>query len=306
MTQPRKPATHHGYLVIDKPAGWTSHDVVARVRRIVDEKRVGHAGTLDPIAVGVLPVAVGNATKTIEYLAEADKTYVADIFFGIVTDSADIEGTFVRARTAKHLTSNVVEQALSSFRGNQQQIPPMHSALKVDGQPLYERARRGEVMDIPARPIVISKLNLLSWSGPVARVEVECSKGTYIRSLARDLGERLGTGAFLSRLVRTRVGGFTLSDSMSLDRLAELMAHSEWDRISMHPDIAMLDHDVLVLEGSVREDWLMGRKVPANGSIGTVRVYDADGNWLGVGQLDSESGNVRPVKVVPQTVQDLV
>jgi tRNA pseudouridine55 synthase len=304
MTRPRKPATHHGYVVIDKPAGWTSHDVVARVRRIVNEKRVGHAGTLDPVAVGVLPVAIGNATRTIEYLAEADKTYIADITLGITTDTADIEGKVTSIADAEHVQLPDIERVLDRFRGPQFQVPPMHSALKVDGQPLYERARRGEVLDIPARPIVILSLLLLDWTSPVARVEVRCSKGTYIRSLARDIGEMLGTGAHLSRLVRTQVGGFRIDDAMSLESLASSIERGNWDRISVHPDVAMLDHDALVLDESAREDWLFGRDVPADGATGTVRVYDANGTWLGVGHVAEDSKTVRPVKVVIEQNQD--
>lgn len=304
MTRPRKPAVRHGYVVIDKPAGWTSHDVVARVRRIVDEKRVGHAGTLDPAAVGVLPIAIGNATKTIEYLADADKTYIADITLGRTTDSFDIEGTLIEVRDTTQLSRGEVERALTQFRGPQLQRPPMHSAIKIDGQPLYERARKGEEIEVPSRPVIISSLKLLEWNSPVARVEIRCSKGTYVRSLARDIGELLGTGAFLSRLVRTRVGGFDILDATSLTTLDKSIQQGHWDTVSWHPDVAMLGHPALILNASDRDDWLFGRTLQSSGAKGIVRVYDSSGHWLGVGEAGDANGQVRPVKVVPFDMQE--
>jgi tRNA pseudouridine55 synthase len=304
MTRPRKPATHHGYVIIDKPAGWTSHDVVARVRRIVGEKRVGHAGTLDPAAVGVLPVAVGNATRTIEYLGDADKTYIADVTFGVVTDSADIEGVVTRIDDASHLTLQDVEPVAALFIGEQSQVPPMHSAIKIDGRPLYYLARQGEHVDIPARRVSIHRLDILRWESPTLRVEVDCSKGTYIRSLAHDIGEQVGTGAYLSKLVRTRVGRFQLDEAITLDQLALAMKEGEWARVARQPDVALLDHAAIALSPREQADWLLGRQVPAYGASGTVRVYDATGNWLGVGVLDPETTMVQPVKVVHPNLQE--
>jgi tRNA pseudouridine55 synthase len=298
MTRPRKPATHHGYVVIDKPAGWTSHDVVSRVRRIVGEKRVGHAGTLDPAAVGVLPVAVGNATRTIEYLAAADKTYIADITFGVVTDSADIEGTVMATTDASHLTREDVESVAGLFVGEQLQIPPMHSAIKIDGTPLYQLARQGERVDIPAREISITRLDVLKWNLPTLRIELDCSKGTYVRSLARDIGEKVGTGAYLSKLVRTRVGRFQLRDALSLEELETSLQGRGWNSTALHPDVAMLDCPAIVLTDPERIDWFQGRQVPAYGATGVVRVYDATGNWLGIGRLDPDTAMMRPAKVV--------
>jgi tRNA pseudouridine55 synthase len=304
MSRKGKPATHHGYLVIDKPAGWTSHDVVARVRRIVVEKKVGHAGTLDPAATGVLPVAIGNATRTIEYLAEADKTYIADVTFGVTTDSCDIEGRVTGVNDASHLDLALVEPAIHAFVGDQLQVPPMHSAIKVDGRPMYELARKGEVVDLPARSVTINSIAILGWNAPTVRIEVTCSKGTYIRSLARDIGERVGPGAYLSRLVRTRVGSFRLQDAMTLDRLAERMEAESWEQVALAPDCAMLGYDAIVLNEGEAADWHMGRRVPSYGATGTVRVYDATGMWIGVGQIDDGSRDLRPIKVVHDVVQD--
>ena len=296
MAKSRPPATHHGYVSIDKPGGWTSHDVVARVRRIVNERRVGHAGTLDPAATGVLPVAIGNATRTIEYLAEVDKSYLADITFGIRTDSADADGTVIDQQVCPDVSVATLDDVLELFRGEQQQIPPMHSAIKVDGRPLYELARQGKSVERMARTVTIHAIDIVDWRAPVLRIHVKCSKGTYIRSLARDLGDALGCGAYLSRLVRTRVGGFGLADSLTLDALADAMRHGAWDRIRWEPDVAMLDRPALILTESGHDDWILGRPVALNGTEGIVRVYDAGGQWRGVGRAGA--GWVKPVKVI--------
>jgi tRNA pseudouridine55 synthase len=298
MTKPRKPATHHGYIVIDKPGGWTSHDVVARVRRIVGERRVGHAGTLDPAATGVLPVAVGLATRTIEYLANADKGYLADFTFGITTDSADGDGVVQDRRDPSHLDRTAVESAIREFVGPLQQVPPMHSAIKIDGTPLYDLARKGQTVELPARAIAIHAINVVHWHPPTVRVHVRCSKGTYVRSLARDIGDRMGTGAYLSRLVRTSVGRFGLDVAMTLDELALAMERDEWRQVRVEPDVAMLDYDAVVIAGNQIVDWACGRPVPADGAEGVVRVYDADGKWRGVGNVEPDTALVKPVKVI--------
>ncbi|HEU5432398.1 MAG TPA: tRNA pseudouridine(55) synthase TruB, partial [Thermomicrobiales bacterium] len=206
---PAAPVGLHGFLVIDKPAGWTSFDVVARARRLLGEKRIGHAGTLDPAATGVLPLAVGAARKTLEFLAEASKTYDAEITFGVETDTWDRDGAVVAMADAGELTRDQIAGALEPFRGSFAQTPPMHSAIKIGGRKLYQLARKGEEIERPARSVTIHALDLLGWESPVARLRVDCSKGTYIRSLAHDLGAALGMGAHLSALRRTRTGPFT-------------------------------------------------------------------------------------------------
>lgn len=298
MTKRATRGLYHGYLVIDKPAGWTSHDVVSRVRRIVGERRVGHAGTLDPAAVGVLPVAVGMATRTIEYLADASKAYVADITFGVTTDSADGDGIVTSVSEADGLTPERVEAALDRFRGDQMQIPPMHSAIKIDGERLYERARRGEDIRVAPRPITIHQLKLLNWAEPTATIFVSCSKGTYIRSLARDLGEAVGTGAYMSNLVRVQTGPFTLADAIRIDDLPALMEQEPWELIAYHPDIALQDLPVLVLDDLHAHAWRQGKEIVARAVAEAVRVYDASGEWLGIGRPDDTEARVRPIKVV--------
>ncbi len=298
----RRQAIRHGYIVIDKPAGWTSHDVVAKVRRIVNERRVGHAGTLDPAATGVLPIAVGLATRTIEYLAAADKSYRATIRFGITTDSADAEGDVIATADASHLTLQTIEPALDHFRGEMSQVPPMHSAIKVNGQRLYDLARKGESIDVAPRPVTISRLDIIDWSQPDLVVDVTCSKGTYIRSLARDIGEALGTGAHLAALRRTRTGPFTLADAMSLDELTERLDRDGWEQISLSPDAVLGELPRVQLEGQAETDWGQGKPVASSEHLipgSPVRVYGAENRWVGIGEVRDPGDTVRPVKVIP-------
>lgn len=291
----------HGFLVIDKPAGWTSHDVVARVRRLVHERRVGHAGTLDPAATGVLPVAVGSATRVLEYLADASKSYLAEITFGVETETEDIEGRVVAVRDSSGLTAEAVEDALTRFRGPIAQVPPMHSAVKVGGRRLYDLARRGEVVERAPRHVAIHALTLLRWQPPVATVCVDCSKGTYIRALARDLGAALGVGAYLSDLVRLRTGPFTLCDALTLDQVAAADLPADWPAIAYHADVVVEDWPALILDEPAALSWRQGRSVPAaptGGADGPCRAYGPSGDWLGIGRGEPGERVWRPTKVV--------
>ena len=199
------------FFNVYKPRGPTSHDVVARLRRAErGVRRIGHAGTLDPLAEGVLVVATGKATRLIEYLVDADKLYGAGVHLGVETDTYDAEGRVLAERPVEHLTREAVAGALEPFRGEIEQRPPPFSAVSVGGERLYARARRGEMVQAPLRRVSVTRLDLLDWQPPVAHLEVECSKGTYIRSLAHDLGRALGCGAHLSALVRLRAGRLPL------------------------------------------------------------------------------------------------
>lgn len=294
-----RPTRFHGILVIDKPAGWTSHDVVARARRLLGERHIGHGGTLDPAATGVLPLAVGDATKVLEYLSDASKTYLAEITFGVETDSYDQDGRVIRVKPADDLSLSDVERALTALTGEIDQIPPMHSALKVGGRRLYEFARAGQEIERAPRRITINELRLVDWHSSVATVIVDCSKGTYVRSIARDLGEALGVGAHLSNLVRLRTGPFTLDDAWTLAELMEIDLAAEWPTVAIHPDEVIANRPVLLLAGLGAASWENGGQLfSTGGDDGPVRVYDADGNWLGVGRFDSDRGAWRPVKVV--------
>ena len=288
----------HGFLVIDKPAGWTSFDVVARARRLLGEKRVGHAGTLDPAATGALPLAVGTATKTLEFLNDASKTYLAEVTFGVETDSHDAEGRVTRVAGAAGLTAAVVETALAEFRGPGEQVPPMHAAIKIGGQKLYELARRGVEIPRPPRPVTFYRLNLLAWEPPTVTILVDCSKGTYIRALARDLGAATGTGAYLSNLVRLRSGPFHLCQAITIDELAQSDLPWAWPWIAVHPDAPVLEWPALVLDDAVSRRWRQGTPIVANGqAAGPIRAYDAAGDWLGTGHADAAGAAWLPQKV---------
>ncbi len=209
-----------GFLIIDKPAGLSSHDVVNRVRRVLGTKKVGHTGTLDPFATGVLPIAVGEATKAIQFLDEGRKAYEAVIHFGRVTDTLDCTGAVVREGDTAHLTQAALLQHMAALTGAIRQVPPMYSALKQGGQPLYKLARKGVEVERPAREITVYRFELHSFAAPLATVVAECSRGTYIRSLADDLGALLGCGASLDALRRLSSGPFSLSQALTLEELA--------------------------------------------------------------------------------------
>jgi tRNA pseudouridine55 synthase len=265
------------------------------------ERRVGHAGTLDPAAVGVLPIAVGLATRTVEYLSDSTKSYLADITFGVTTDSLDGDGTVLEVADASSLTGEAIEQALDQFRGDIHQVPPMHSAIKIEGRPLYERARRGEHIELDARPVTIYQLELVNWEYPTAEVFVHCSKGTYVRSLARDVGDAVATGAYMSNLIRLSTGLFTLEDSWQLSELEILIAEGYWEDVAAHPDAALHDRPAIVLAEGEATLWRNGSHVALDVPQGLVRVYDVLGNWLGVGVGYPQEGVLKPEKVVAET-----
>jgi tRNA pseudouridine55 synthase len=219
-----------GILNLNKPKGWTSHDVVSFVRRLTHMQRVGHAGTLDPLATGVLLVCLGRATRVVEYLMEGRKHYRAVLLLGISTDSHDADGQ-VTATAPVTAGRTDVEKALSHYHGTIQQVPPMVSAIKRDGQPLYALARRGIVVERAARPVEIYELALTDWRPPNLTIELVCSPGTYVRALARDLGQELGCGAHLTALTRLASGDFTLSEAITLDQLAAAVPANTGDRV---------------------------------------------------------------------------
>jgi tRNA pseudouridine55 synthase len=224
----------NGIFNIDKPEGLTSHDVVARVRRISGQKKAGHAGTLDPMATGVLPVVLGKATRLVEYLADADKAYRATVMLGAASDTYDREGTITPTPDAAMPTRDQVEQALQQFRGEIEQLPPMHSAIKIGGKKLYELARQGLEVERQPRRVTITRLGLEVYRPPELQIFVECSKGTYIRSLAFDLGVALGTGAYLQALVRTRHGPFAVEGATTLEGLEAAFKEGTWQE-SLYP-----------------------------------------------------------------------
>jgi tRNA pseudouridine55 synthase len=211
----------HGLLLIDKPAGLTSFDVVRQVRRICHTKKVGHAGTLDPMATGVLPVAIGDGTKILQFLLAEDKSYRASLRFGITTDTLDAEGQVLLQRPVPVDSFDRIESILDQFRGDIAQIPPMYSALKKDGVPLYKLARNGQTVEREPRQVRVNRLEIISSQMPELTIEVDCSKGTYIRTLAADIGEQLDCGAHLTALRRLRCGRFSIAECITLEELSQ-------------------------------------------------------------------------------------
>ncbi len=288
-----------GILVIDKPAGWTAHDVVARVRRLTGERRVGHAGTLDPAATGVLPVCVGEATKVVEYLSMHSKVYLTAVLLGTRTDTDDLDGWVIEERNPSNISLEMLRAQLPQFRGEITQIPPAYSAIHIGGQRAYALARAGKTVNVPARQVMIHRLALLAWAAPVAWLVVDCGAGTYIRALARDLGQALGCGATLARLIRLRSGPFRLCEAWSLEELAALPdLHAAWPQVALHPDAALMDWPALLLDDWAARDWSQGKAIVDSGAWDGmhVRAYDATGNWRGIGV--GADGAWRPKKVV--------
>ncbi|MGA7731361.1 MAG: tRNA pseudouridine(55) synthase TruB [Chloroflexia bacterium] len=290
-----------GIFILDKSPGMTSHDVVARVRRIIGQKRVGHAGTLDPMATGVLPVVVGKATRLVEYLAEADKAYRATLVLGASSDTYDREGNVVPKAGAVMPGREDVERALEGFRGEIEQVPPMHSALKVGGKRLYELARQGIEVERAARPVTISRLEIEAYKPPVLQLFVECSKGTYIRSLAHDLGEALGTGAYLDALVRTRVGAYALEEAVTLEGLEAAFAEGTWQECLRPPESILAGWPVYEVDSDTARAITQGKAIalaagePAQGMMAAVK--GPEGDLLAVVEWNGVTGLWQPKKV---------
>ena len=295
MTQPSAPL---GFLNIDKPAQWTSHDVVARVRRIAGVRQVGHGGTLDPMATGVLLVCVGKATRLVEYVSGLPKVYHATITFGIETDTWDAEGRLFAESDASGLDREQLECLLAPFRGEIEQVPPMYSALKRDGQPLYRLARAGQTVEREPRAVRIDRLDILNWEPPHLSLEVECSAGTYIRSLAHDLGRAAGTGAHLSGLVRSAIGHFSLEQAVTLETLAD--AAEGWRRWLIEPHDALRHLPAVTVSEEQAQDLGHGRSIavaePVSGEI--LCAYDAAQRLIAVLVPGEGPGLWRPRKVL--------
>jgi len=264
---------------------------VARLRRAAGIKRVGHAGTLDPLATGVLIVCVGAATRLSEYVMHASKRYRARVHLGVVTDSYDAEGEIVAERDASAITREQVERALDSFRGEIEQIPPMYSAIKQGGRRLYDLARAGETVERSPRPVRIDALALVEWQPPEFTLEVTCSAGTYIRSLAYDLGAALGVGAYLAGLTRTASGRFTLENAVPLDTL--LSSPADW---LIAPHAALADFPTITLDAEAEQNVRHGRAISGEFAVGaTVMAYDGADRLIAV--LTADDGRLLPQKV---------
>ncbi|MBA3469006.1 MAG: tRNA pseudouridine(55) synthase TruB [Herpetosiphonaceae bacterium] len=284
----------NGFLNIDKPAGMTSTDVVRRVRRLAGQKRVGHGGTLDPLATGVLPIALGLATRLLEYMLEEEgKSYLATVQLGSTTDTDDAEGAIIATAPVPPLDLATLEATLQPFRGTITQIPPRYAAIRVDGRRLYEYARAGEVVAIPARTVTIEQLDLLEWTADTLVIQVACSKGTYIRSLARDLGASLGCGAHLTALRRTQAGVFDLATAVPL---ADLLDNP--DRLAsalLPPTAALAGWPQITVDEAGIQLLRQGQRIPAAGPDERAAILDAAGELVAI--VVRQAGQWQPTKV---------
>jgi tRNA pseudouridine55 synthase len=291
-----------GFLSLNKSPDWTSHDCVAKLRRILNTKKIGHGGTLDPKAVGVLPIAIGKATRLLQYLPEG-KAYRALIRLGVQTTTDDLEGEIIYSEPARDVTIEQIRSVIPQFIGKIEQTPPIYSAIQVNGQRLYKLARAGETVEVPSREVDIYSIDILNWlpgEYPEVEVQIACGGGTYIRSIARDLGARLGTRGVLAFLERNASCGFGLADSINLEQLIQQQEAGTFTPISPSRGLAHLAA-VTLPDAELIKSWSQGKRLPVTNPelSGFVRVIDDADNCLGVGEVrDTDEGKL----LVPQTV----
>lgn len=290
-----------GIINVYKEAGFTSHDVVAKLRGILRQKKIGHTGTLDPEATGVLPVCLGKGTRLCDMLTEKEKTYQVDMLLGIVTDTQDTTGTVLKEYPV-HCNEAEIYEAAAAFRGPQMQIPPMYSALKVNGKKLYELAREGIEVERKPRPVHFYEIEVLSIELPRVQMRVTCSKGTYIRTLCHDIGQKLGCGASMEKLVRSRVGRFELKDSVTLEQISDYVQQDRIEEILCTVEEVFADYpsftcearwDKLLLNGNP----LIKDAVGAQDTEDWMRAYDSTGRFIGIYERRPGKDRYYPVKM---------
>ena len=291
-----------GVIVIRKEKGFTSHDVVAKLRGILHMKKIGHTGTLDPDAEGVLPVALGKATRLVDMITDKEKTYEAVMRLGVVTDTQDMSGTVLSQTAELHVTEEELRTVTESFTGDYMQVPPMYSALKVNGKKLYELAREGKTVERKPRPVHFYEIEILEIDLPLVRFRVTCSKGTYIRTLCHDIGEKLGCGAAMEILLRTKVGRFTLDDAITLAQTEEAVKNGVIESkvlgieeiLAEYPRVCCTkEGDRLLANGNP----LVQTLVDAEEKDGWIRMCNSEGNFAGVYQWDEKRDRYFPVKM---------
>lgn len=299
----------HGFLNLNKPGGWTSHDCVAKIRRLLNLKKVGHGGTLDPAATGVLPIALGRATRLLQYLPN-EKVYIGTLRLGVTTTTDDLQGEVLRQTPANHLTLGDIQTVLPQFIGTIDQVPPRYSAIQVDGKRLYNLARSNQEFDVPVRQVDIQTLQILAWQPgkfPELKLSIACGAGTYIRSIARDLGEALGVGGTLVALNRTKSAGFELHNSVDLENLMVQVQAGHFIPIASEQGLQYLPKTNLPQDLAKR--WCQGQKLASNSakletivtnlSNHVTCVYDHHNQFLGIGEWrEGYDGRVLVPKVV--------
>ena len=304
MNQPRKPPRRRvdGVLLLDKPAGMTSNAALQKARRLLNAAKAGHTGTLDPMATGLLPLCFGEATKFSGELLAAGKRYAATLRLGVRTDTADAEGRVLEIRPAA-VEREQIEAVLDRFRGDILQVPPMHSALKRDGRPLYEYARKGIEVERTPREISIFSLNIVYFEEDRLEIDVDCSKGTYVRSLAEDIGEALGCGAHLSALRRVRIGNLGLDGAATLEALETLPPEAR-DMLLRPADALLTELPRLTFDETAAQCFSHGRPVrhPSGSAAGRLRVYGVDDRFLGLGAMTPD-GRVAPIRLVAAAIE---
>lgn len=296
MSKPRSAPRRKvdGVLLLDKPQGLSSNTALQIARRLLNAEKAGHTGTLDPLATGLLPLCFGEATKFSSELLDADKAYEATLKLGVTTTTADAEGEVLQTRPVA-VSPALLDAALAKFTGPISQVPPMYSALKRDGKPLYEYARAGVELEREARNVVIHKIELLAWQGDQVRIAVDCSKGTYIRTLAEDIGEFLGCGAHLTALRRTRIATITLDGAVTLEQLENA---ADRDALLAATESLLSDLPAAHLDAAASDRLLHGQPVAVAGvSAPRYRTYAADGRFIGLCQLDAQ-GRLAPKRLV--------
>lgn len=294
----------NGIINIYKEAGFTSHDVVAKMRGICRQKKIGHTGTLDPEATGVLPVCLGSGTKLCDMLTDKDKEYVAELLLGVTTDTQDTTGTVLTQRDVT-VQEEEVREAVLSFIGDYMQVPPMYSALKVDGKKLYELAREGKEVERKARPVKILDIEILEISLPVVKMCVACSKGTYIRTLCADIGEKLGCGGTMKSLKRTRVGGFSIADAYTLSELEKIRDEGRLEEILFPVESAFEDCPALHVKQEFRKLIDNGNSFYPSQTVENktyeagqwVKVYRDDNHFMGVYAYAPDRHWYKPIKM---------
>ena len=280
----------NGIVIVDKPQDWTSQDVTARLRRVFNTRRIGHGGTLDPMATGVLPVFVGRATRGVEFFEHAEKTYEATLLLGTVTDTEDTSGTVLEQKEV-HISETDFLSILPRFRGKIMQVPPMYSALKVGGQKLVDLARKGKTVERQPREIEIFQLDCVEFSGNTARLRVRCSKGTYIRTLCKDIGEALGCGGCMASLRRVQAGDYTIEESVPLQVLLEC----ENPEVYLRPvDTMFLTYPQLTLSPKQEKCCRNGAAFSIQLEDGTYRCYSKEGEFLSLSKV--ENGTLSTIK----------